>query len=134
MGGCRLTVPAVRITEAATALNKSPATVRRWIRRGAPCARPGEPGRGRGALVVVADLHRWRLGAESTSAAMLDRLAGELRAYHRSERHRIVAIPDAHAAALYVDLFEFVARRIGIDAMPEDIKLLAALAGETARE
>lgn len=48
------------ITVAARELEVAPVTVRRWIAEGAPCIAPGASGRGRGALVEVEALRRWR--------------------------------------------------------------------------
>jgi len=52
----------VPLRTAARELGVSASTVRRWIQHGAPCVHPGESGRGKGALVRVGDLRRWRVG------------------------------------------------------------------------
>jgi hypothetical protein len=51
---------AITLRAAARALDVDEATVRRWIRDGAPCERLGARGPGRGALVVLEKLKRWR--------------------------------------------------------------------------
>lgn len=50
----------VSVGEAAAHFGVSTETVRRWVRIGAPCVRPGERGRGRGTLLNVDDISRWR--------------------------------------------------------------------------
>jgi hypothetical protein len=50
----------ISLAEAARRLEVDRATVRRWIQDGAPVERPGEVGRGRGALIRLSDLRRWR--------------------------------------------------------------------------
>jgi len=52
----------VTAAAAALELGVNEGTVRRWIREGAPCERLGGRGPGRGSLVVVDDLKRWRAG------------------------------------------------------------------------
>lgn len=47
------------IPEAAELLGRSPQTLYRWVRLGAPVCRPGSPGRGHAALVRVAELTAW---------------------------------------------------------------------------
>ena len=51
----------ISIDEAAKALNRTPSTVRRWIRNGCPTVRLGETGR-EGSLVMLDDVQRWRAG------------------------------------------------------------------------
>ncbi|MGK2926494.1 MAG: hypothetical protein ACSLE2_12835 [Lysobacterales bacterium] len=73
----------VRVPEAATALGVHPATLRRWLRAGAPQARRGRRGRGGGALVDLAALRAWRVGRREPCEAGVARadlviLAGEL--------------------------------------------------------
>ncbi len=50
----------VSIREAAAELEMHDSTVRRWVARGAPCIRPGRPGRGNGARLDLVELRRWR--------------------------------------------------------------------------
>lgn len=119
---------AVPIRQAAQVLGKTESTLRRWVSRGAPTARPGEPRRGAGALVDVDALKRWRSREAPTAGEALEKLAADFRAYHREGRHRIVGLKDQAAAALYADCFRFVARRMGADVQPEDIKILERLA------
>jgi transposase-like protein len=81
----------ITIANAARELGVDDQTVRRWIRKdGAPCAALGGPGRGRGALVNVEDLKRWRAaraGIDVGSAAAPDFAAivarGLMRAFRR---------------------------------------------------
>ena len=119
----------VRLEEAARELGKSPVTLRKWIAQGAPCARPGEPGRGKGALVCVIDLKRWRAKVEGTSREEeLAALAGILRDFERR-------YPDAAGlppAAILAAAFRYVrTRRVGTpldDPVPADIQALEELA------
>lgn len=110
---------AVSIAEAARQLKRKPVTIRGWLARGAPCASPGEPGRGRGALVVVEDLERWRAREAQNTPDVRDivlRLAELLRDYHRAGDHRLVGLRDDGAEVYLAALFEYVALRLG---MPE---------------
>lgn len=51
---------ALPLPAAARALSVSEATLRRWIRRGAPQARRGRRGRGHACLIDVAAITAWR--------------------------------------------------------------------------
>jgi hypothetical protein len=104
-------MPAIPLRLAAAALGRSEATLRRWIQRGAPCARPGASGRGKGALVEVADLRAWRRAAPLDCDAFLDRLESILRDYHRAGDHRLVGLRDDHARAYLAALVEYVRGR-----------------------
>jgi len=61
---------AVPLREAALELRRSVDTLQAWIRQGAPTASLGAVGRGRGALVVVDELRRWRAGRASGDAQL----------------------------------------------------------------
>lgn len=105
----------VPLAEAARSLGKSEATVRRWVREGAPCARPGRAGRNGGALVVVEDLQRWRAttrAAEPDSAHFLAQLKHLVADYHRAGDHRLVGLQDEPARLLYAALLEYVGGRL----------------------
>jgi hypothetical protein len=84
--------------------------------------------------VVLAEVRAWR-GAEraieAPAASWLPRLAEGLREFHRRGEHRHIELADSEAAALYVELFKYLAWRHGggSTAMPEEIQLLAKLAG-----
>ena len=121
----------VGLAEAARQLGKHPATLRRWVAAGAPCVSPGEPGRGRGAMVVVAHIERWRStgGAPGVLAdEWLSRVAEALLAFHREGAHRLVGLKDAAAAAYLHDLYATVARRVASTHVPDQVALLAAIA------
>lgn len=74
----------VTVVEAARELGCTPKTVRCWLRDDAPVVRPGEPVRGRGALVRVPELRRWRRlrsrwgRAEGNNDLLLERIAQAL--------------------------------------------------------
>lgn len=54
---------ALKLADAARVLKKHPATLRRWVARGAPTVNgPGEVGRGKGPLVDLDALVRWKAG------------------------------------------------------------------------
>jgi hypothetical protein len=106
-------MPAVPIRQAAQALGKSPATIRRWISDGAPCARPGTAGRGRGALVEVAALERWReAGPAPDYREFLVKLEPLLSDYHRSGDHKYIGLRDDAARAYLQALYQYVADRL----------------------
>jgi hypothetical protein len=50
----------VPIADAARHFDVSVDTMRRWVRLGCPCASPGELGRGKGAMLNLDDVARWR--------------------------------------------------------------------------
>ena len=100
----------------------SETTVRRWLQRGAPTVRPGEAGRGKGALVDVVALERWRTEAakpQPDARATVLQLAALLRDYHRAGDHRLVGLRDDAAQLLYAAFLEYVAGRLGV----EDVEL-----------
>jgi hypothetical protein len=121
-------VTAVSIAEASRELDVEPATVRRWLREGAPCARPGGRGPGRGALVVVEDLQRWRerspeVVMQKVAAAIVDTLRRD--AGEGEPAHRTLGIRAPAAAALLAMAFERIHRAVtGRDAaeLPAEIE------------
>ena len=50
----------VTVKQAAKVMRKSPMTLRRWIKAGAPCVRLGEVGRNHGTLIIIDEMQRWR--------------------------------------------------------------------------
>ena len=83
----------VPLRVAAKVLNVDVSTLRRWIRAGACTVRPGEPGRGHGAMVNVADLQRWRATHGATAVLAEEwqqQVAEAFLAFHRAQRHRVV--------------------------------------------
>lgn len=97
----------VSAATAARELGLSIATVQRDVRRGcAGIVRPGEPGRGRGALLDLEAYRAWRLGEQSHDRVV--QLAGEtaLRVYR--EYGGATATLRRHAAlllAIYVEQY-----------------------------
>lgn len=128
----------ITLTEAAKQMNCSAATLRRWVQQGAPTVAPGSVGRGHGALVVPADLQRWRYGEANQTGAeeQLELLAQAFEDFFRHDSgidapaHRTIGIPDREAAALLIALFEYTARRItGLDleTLPPQIARMRAI-------
>lgn len=126
---------AVSLTAAAASLDVSAATVRRWIRQGAPCARQGDYGRGHSARVVVAEIAAWRARrAVSVSApgeperidqiaqALLDTLMCD--AGQGEPAHVALGISRRQAAALLALAFERIGRAVtghDIESLPAQI-------------
>jgi hypothetical protein len=118
-------VSAVPLRVAAAELRKSTGTLRRWLARGAPCARPGEVGRGHGAVVVVEDLRRWREAAAQPTpdyTAFLEKLKTILADYHRAGDHRLAGLANDVAKALYADLLAYVIGRLEIERPDERLE------------
>lgn len=61
----------LRLSEAAKALGIHRTTLRRMIAAGCPTVKPGDVGRGRGAILDLAEVERWR--ARKTNAALVTR-------------------------------------------------------------
>lgn len=113
---------AVPLSEAARALGISPSQLRREIAAGAPVARPGRRGPGGAALVVIADVERWRSRQSNVDTIMRDIGEVLVDVFRRDgglgePAHRSLAITDARAAALLLAVYERTARRFtGCDA------------------
>ena len=126
---------AVGIKAAAAALNVQPDTVRGWIRRGAPVVQPGANGPGRGALVDLEAVRRWRARAADDAplvaidAGLIAR--GALAAY-RAGLHRDLGITDRQAAALLAESWAHTVREATghppSEPWPEQIATLIAIA------
>lgn len=118
----------VSIAEAARQLGRSNATIRRWVARGAPCVSPGESGRGKGAVVKVADLQRWKAAGNApdvTHTEWLSRLAEAMMAFHRTQDYRVIGLAEWQHAGYLCGLYSYIAHRVGSDLEPSDIKLLS---------
>jgi hypothetical protein len=102
---------AVPLRDAARALGKSEATLRRWVGRGCPVAVLGGPGRGKGSRVCVADLQRWRASQRAVGISLED-LERFLVDYHRAGDHRLVGLHDEPARLLYAALYEYIEGRL----------------------
>jgi hypothetical protein len=133
-------MPAVSLSVAARELGKNPSTLRRWIAEGAPCARRGGSGRGKGALVDLDALRRWKAltpnGVNAPGLAeFLQRLAPLLLEFHRNGReidgwHRVLGIESFRAAAYLVGLYELLELRLTREPSdrPPEILLLEEIA------
>jgi len=124
-------MPDVGLTEAARELAVSAGTLRRWLRQGAPCARPGEVGRGHGARVDIEAVRRWRAGVGlADAAALLDRVACALwstytrDAGHGEPAHASLGIRHRAAAGLLYVAYTRIARELTggeIESLPAQI-------------
>lgn len=128
----------VSIKAAARELGRSVATVRRWVREGAPTVRLGEVGRGRGSLVEAEALRRWREGTPASPEGLtLATVAAALYdAYRRApEGHSQPAwaelgLSHQQAAVLLVEAYREIARSVEgryPDALPEEMARLASI-------
>lgn len=82
------------IPQAAKILGVHPATLKRWISRGAPVARRGRRGRGGRTLVDVDQVRQWQKGGDAE--AVLYRLAADvphLLADAMAQAHRLAEGP-----------------------------------------
>lgn len=98
----------ITLEEAARELKKSPSTLRRWVRRGCPTVSLGQAGRGKGSIVRLSDIQRWRAGnAEVSQDERLQFLAICLMdCYKRDEIHRRIGITAREAAGLLAFVYE----------------------------
>ena len=125
----------ISLAEAARVLGKHPATIRRWIAQGCPCETLGEVGRGRGSLVSLDAVQRWRAGNESRRdddrilALIAESFSDALKRDRASHR---VGIDEGQAAGFLVLVFE----RIWLNlthrsrdelVLPEQMKHLCAI-------
>jgi hypothetical protein len=118
-----MTQPVVTVAEAARKLRRTPQTVNGWIRKGAPCVRPGRPARNQGALVIVEDLktwlsersgHRQGFGAllwENVAAGLVDVLRRDGGGDEGLPLHRCLGVSERHASALMVEAYQRIYRR-----------------------
>jgi len=129
---------AVPLAAAARELRVSPATLRRWLRAGAPAMQPGSVGRGHGAMVCLADVQRWRRAqvapaADPTDDVLLDRVARALHDVFARDAgrgfpaHRELELRDRQAAALLVVAYHRLHRELtgrDADMLPFEIEHL----------
>lgn len=98
------------INRAARELGKSASTVRRWVQRGCPCVRPGEVGRGKGAILNLQDVITWRGGGgvfQASDDERLEFLAGVLMdVLRRDEIHERIGITASEMAGMLVLIYE----------------------------
>lgn len=127
----------VPIHEAAKELDVAVVTLRKWIARGAPTVRPGEVGRGRGALVCVEDLLRWRGGGSPLSDSEFDKKLAEgvMDPFRRDDLPGRLGIHPRIAAAALALVFErlhknFLKRPPELGKLPEEIDTLLSISLE----
>lgn len=99
----------ITISSAARMLKRSESTIRRWVQRGCPCVRPGETGRGKGAILNLSDVMRWRGGgvAEISPDERLQSVATVLMdCLKRDGIHERIGITGRELAGLLVLVFE----------------------------
>lgn len=139
------------IEQAARRLGRHPATVRSWIRNGAPVEALGRSAKGHGSRVCPEQLARWyanrRLPAVQAQADRreMDELAALLLdALKRSSSeaglplHHLLSLTEEQAAGLFFLLWKYLHLRI-CEQWPDDEKLpdaaqrLFRIASETAR-
>ena len=100
----------ISITKAARALNRTPSTLRRWVQKGCPCVRPGEVGRGKGAILNLQDVITWRGGGgvfQASDDERLEFLAGVLMdVLRRDEIHERIGIEASEMAGMLVLIYE----------------------------
>jgi hypothetical protein len=126
----------MRVAEAAAELGVRPDTLRAWIRRGAPVVQPGSPGPGRGALVDLDAVRRWRArGADGAPALAIDAelIARGAMAAFRDGMHRDYGLTDRQAAGLISEVWAHIVREASgghppREPWPEQIATLIAIA------
>jgi hypothetical protein len=126
---------AVSINAAAAELRVQPDTVRVWIRRGAPVVQPGANGPGRGALVDIEKLRRWR--ARTADDAPLVAFDADLiaRGAMAAYRNRDIGLTDRQAAALLAEAWAQIVREATghppSEPWPGEIATLIAIAASS---
>lgn len=114
------------IVQAAKALKKDLSTVQKWIARGAPTVRPGSPGRGKGAVVNLKDLLRWRAGdfAQDDHEEILERLAVAMwDTFLRDDLAGRIGITKKESAGALILMFERFYKNLKHGPVPELEKL-----------
>lgn len=141
---------AVPFHQATDELQVDPATLRRWLRKGAPQVRRGRRGRGGGALLDVAAIRAWRnrtavqassISARALAAEIPELLAGAaMESFHAVTAPQKRAIAGVLAAAWYVSACALRDRLAlldptipEIDALPEQIAHLRDICRDSGR-
>lgn len=125
----------IPITQAAKILRRHPATIRKWIAAGAPTVEHGSVGRGKGSLVRVDELRRWRAGSVAAidDEALFQRLAVALEdTIKRDAVHERVGIHEGQCAGVLALTFErlsrnLMQRQVDLDRTPPEIARLCAI-------
>jgi hypothetical protein len=129
----------VSVIQAASVLQKSPMTVRRYIKAGAPCISLGEAGRGHGSRIDLDAFQHWlaRRAAPGLTAkaeaVQLDQLAECLWRVLRSDQAaEKVGISERQAAGLLLLTYERLAKDltrepVDLADLPARMKQLCAI-------
>ena len=100
----------IRINKVARTLKKSPSTIRRWVQHGCPCVRPGEVGRGKGAILNLNDVITWRGGGQAQKLSDDEHLAfiaGVLMdCFRRDAIHEPIGVTVNKMAGMLVLIYE----------------------------
>jgi len=127
------------VTAAARVLRKSPMTLRRWIKDGAPCVSEGAVGRGHGAIVDLDAIQQWRAAqaapglVEQSQAIQLDHLAESLwRVFKNDAVAAKVGIAERQAAGVLLLTYERLAkdlthRPVDLEDLPGRMKQLCSI-------
>lgn len=125
----------ITVVAAAKELHRSPSTVRRWVQHGCPTERLGAVGRGKGSLLCVEDVRRWKIGdiAPPSDDELLDRLAVSLwDCFKRDDCSGALNIEERKTAGLLVLVYQryylnLKKEQLSLDKVPKEIKHLCAI-------
>jgi len=124
------------INQAAKKLKKTPSTVRRWVAKGCPCVRPGEVGRGKGAILNIPDVIAWRGGGQVQKEGDAERLGFIadvlMDSLRRDKIHERIGITSKQTAGLLALVYEryhknLIKEPVERDKLPEQITQLLAI-------
>ncbi|MCC6543093.1 MAG: hypothetical protein IT392_01150 [Nitrospirae bacterium] len=118
---------AVKITQAAKELRKTPSTIRRWIRQGCPTVQLGETGR-EGSLVILEDIKLWRAGIQRNDDIVMDKVAiALLDALKRDGVHERAGTSERQAAMILLLAFNRYFKNEKLREIDRDDKLPDAI-------
>jgi hypothetical protein len=137
-------VSAVSLKKAAAELGVTTQTLSRWLREGAPTVQPGEVGRGRGALVEVEALKRWRAGISpmaegipiETIVKAISNCYSRAPEGHSQPAWAEIGLSHRQAAALLVEMYREIVRTATgkyPDTLPAQIEPIFSIFVESAR-
>jgi hypothetical protein len=128
-------MPHVTVAHAARAIGVAASTVRRDVQRGCGgIVRPGEPGRGKGALLDLEAYRRWRDGrCDHDDDSTLDQLATVLARVvreHGGQSRALRRHAEYIAIAAYIRMAQAITR-LDVDAIPEELRVACAVLAES---